>query len=96
MSSVIQSFITELSPKVLGILKGTAKLVIDNEGEVYLNDQGAFAEGGDVDVSLIAKESVFRAILDGTQNPTMAFMTGKLKVEGSATRALKVSDILTK
>jgi len=38
---------------------------------------------------------VFRNILSGEQNPVMAFMSGKLKVEGNTQRALKVSSILT-
>lgn len=50
---------------------------------------------GEADVTLSATESVFRAILAGTQNPAAANMTGKLKVEGSLQRALKVSAILT-
>jgi len=45
-------------------------------------------------VALIASDAVFRAILSGDQNPVMAVMGGKLKVEGSAQRALKVSGIL--
>lgn len=60
-----------------------------------LNDTGARIGDEYADVTLIASEDVFKAILDGSQNPAMAFMTGKLKVIGSSTRALKVSEILT-
>ena len=60
-----------------------------------LDDAGARVGDDDADVTLIASEQVFRNILSGEQNPAMAFMTGKLKVVGSSTRALKVSDILT-
>ena len=49
----------------------------------------------EADVTLIAPEAVFRAILDGSQNAAMAFMSGKLKVDGSNMRAIKVSEILT-
>ena len=66
-----------------------------DEGSVMLSDQGAI-QGDDVaDVTLKASEQVFRDILAGTQNPAMAFMSGKLKVDGSNMRALKVSEILT-
>ena len=95
MSAVVQEFIENLSPKVTGILHGTAKLVITDEGSLMLDDTGARIGDDDADVTLIASEEVFRNILAGDQNPAMAFMTGKLKVEGSSTRALKVSEILT-
>lgn len=95
MSPIVQEFITNLSPKVTGILQGTAKLVITDEGSIILDNTGAVAGDDDADVTLIATEDVFRNILSGHQNPAMAFMTGKLKVEGSSTRALKVSEILT-
>jgi putative sterol carrier protein len=95
MSTIVQEFIDNLSPKVSGTLQGTAKLVITDEGSIMLDDTGARAGDDDADVTLIASEEVFRNILSGDQNPAMAFMTGKLKVEGSSTRALKVSEILT-
>ena len=55
----------------------------------------ARAGDDDADVTLIASEDVFRDILSGDQNPEMAFLSGKLKADGSSTRALKVSEILT-
>ena len=96
MNQVIAAFIENLSPKVTGTLQGTAKLVIKNEGSVMLDNTGAHAADEAADVTLIASEDVFRAILDGSQNPAMAFMSGKLKVDGSSMRALKVSEILTR
>ena len=50
---------------------------------------------GTADVVLSARDEVFRAILSGDQNPVMAYMSGKLRVEGNVQRALKVSGILT-
>ena len=99
MSALIESYITELTPKARGAIRGSAKLVITGEGAVMLDESGARAasEAGDevADVVLIASDEVFRNILSGEQNPVMAFMSGKLKVEGNAQRALKVSSILT-
>ncbi|MHA7850876.1 SCP2 sterol-binding domain-containing protein [Roseovarius sp.] len=99
MSALIQSYVEALTPKVVGTLRGTAKLVISGEGAVMLDETGARAcdvadEADEADVALIASDAVFRAILSGDQNPVMAVMGGKLKVEGSAQRALKVSGIL--
>ena len=68
----------------------------DDAAQASCAETGARAgEDGETDVVLHASEKVFRAILSGEQNPVTAYMTGKLKVEGNAMRALKVSDILT-
>ncbi|MBR9862027.1 SCP2 sterol-binding domain-containing protein [Neptunicoccus sediminis] len=96
MSAVLQEFLDHLSPRVTGTLQGSAKLVIRDHGSVHLTDQGATLSDADADVTLTATEQTFRNILDGSQNPAMAFMSGKLKVDGSNMRALKVSEILTK
>ena len=92
---VVAEFIENLAPKVKDTLQGTAKLVIKGEGSVMLDNKGAHAGDDKADVTLIAPEAVFRAILDGTQNAVMAFLSGKLKVDGSNMRAIKVSEILT-
>ncbi len=93
--SIIEEFIAHLAPRVTGTLQGTAKLVITDEGSIMLSETGAVAGDAPADVTLMASEQVFRNILAGTQNPAMAFMSGKLKVDGSNMRALKVSEILT-
>ncbi len=95
MNDVVQAYIENLTPKVRGILKGSAKLVITGEGSVMLSDTGARAGDEAADVTLLASDAVFRDILSGDQNPVIAFMSRKLKVEGSVQRALKVSAILT-
>ena len=95
MSTVIERYIDTLAPKARGAIRGTAKLVITGEGAVMLDETGARAGDETADVTLIASDAVFRDILSGDQNPVMAFMSGKLKVEGNTQRALKVSSILT-
>jgi putative sterol carrier protein len=84
-----------LNAKAKGAIKGTAKLVITDVGSVVLSEDGAVQSDADADVTLKATEAVFRAILEGDQNPITAVMTGKLKVDGNQMRALKVSEILT-
>ncbi len=97
MSAVLEEFITFLGPRVAGRLQGRAKLFVKDEGAVILDKDGArAADGQEADVTLTASEKVFRAILSGDQNPATAYMTGKLKVDGSLQRALKVSAIFTR
>lgn len=95
MSAVTEEFVTFLDPRAKGEVHGTAKLVISGEGAVMLDETGARVGDEVADVTLTATEAVFRDILSGDTNPVMAFMSGKLKVDGSTQRALKVSAILT-
>ncbi len=95
MSDILETFIEVLDLRVCGVLKGTAKLILEGEGSVMMDAEGARPGDGEADVTLQASEAVFRAIMEGSQNPVMAYMTGKLKVEGNPQRALKVSGILT-
>ncbi|MBA2568763.1 MAG: SCP2 sterol-binding domain-containing protein [Actinobacteria bacterium] len=51
-------------------------------------------EGGeDADVTIRASEETFQAIASGEQNPTTAYMTGKLKVDGDMGAALKLQKL---
>lgn len=94
MPTTIEEFVEIIHPKVIGKIKGKAKLVITDQGSVMVSETGAWAGDEAADVTLISSAEVFKNIFDGGQNPSMAFMSGKLKVEGSPTRALKVSAIL--
>ena len=51
-------------------------------------------EDGDADTTFECKLETFEAILDGRQDPSLAFMMGKLKVRGSMGLALKLNAIL--
>ena len=95
MTDILNQVCAELQPRVAGVLKGTARLDIAGEGSVMLDGDGARVGDGPADVVLKASLPVLRAIVAGTLNPVMAVMAGKLKVEGSAQRALKVGAILT-
>ena len=70
---------------------------IDGAGvwKVDVTDAGVnVTEGGtDGDVTIRASEDTFRAIASGEQNPTTAYMTGKLKVNGDMSAALKLQKL---
>jgi putative sterol carrier protein len=48
---------------------------------------------GDADVTISASEETFQKIVDGEQNPTSAYMTGKLKIKGDMGAALKLQKL---
>lgn len=48
----------------------------------------------DADTTLICSIATFDAIMDGRQDPNVAFVMGKLKVQGSMGLALKLNGFL--
>jgi len=49
--------------------------------------------GGDADVTISASEETFEKIIAGEQNPTSAYMTGKLKIKGDMGAAMKLQKL---
>jgi putative sterol carrier protein len=59
-----------------------------NDGKVDV------AEGGEsADVTISADEENFMKIVRGEQNPTTAYMTGKLKIKGDMGAAMKLQKL---
>ena len=94
MSDVITHAVNAMSAKLKGTFDGTAKFVIEEEGALMLDAQGVRAGDEPADVTLTASVETFRAILDGNLSPTMAFMGGKLRVEGDMSTAMKLGSAL--
>ena len=93
MSSTIDTAVERLSAKVQSF-DGVAKFVIKDEGAVMIDENGVRAGDEDAEVTLTASAEVFEAILEGDMNPTTAFMTGKLSVDGSMGMAMKLASAL--
>jgi putative sterol carrier protein len=96
MSDVIEAAVVALNQKLGGAgFSGTAKFVIPDEGAIMLDDAGAHAGDDAADVTLTADTDTFRAIIDGALNPTSAFMTGRLKVDGDMGAAMRLGSALS-
>lgn len=94
MSDVVTQAVAALNDKIGGGFDGTAKFVIEDEGSIIIDESGARAADEEADVTLTASADTFKAILDGEQNPTAAYMTGKLKVDGDMGTAMRLSGVL--
>ncbi len=96
MSDVISSAVEALSAKVSGGFDASAKFVIEGEGAIMIDAEGVRAAdaGEEADVTLAADADTFQAILEGDLNPTSAFMSGKLRVEGDMGVAMKLGSLL--
>jgi putative sterol carrier protein len=101
MSEIVTGAVKALNERLEGGgLPGTVKFVILDEGTVLIDEDGARAPeapAGDApaDCTMTASADTFRGLLDGGINPTAAFMSGKLKVEGDMGLAMKLGALLS-
>lgn len=94
MSAVIDTAVTALAAKFSGGFAGIAKFVIPGEGSIVIDGNGVRAGEDDADVTLTADADVFQQILSGDLNPTAAYMTGKLTVDGNLGLAMQLGSAL--
>ncbi|MGR3363705.1 MAG: SCP2 sterol-binding domain-containing protein [Maritimibacter harenae] len=95
MSDVIDAAVTALNEKLEGEeFDSTAKFVIEDEGAVMVDGNGARAGDDDAEVTLTASADTFEQMMNGDLNPTAAFMGGKLAVDGDMGVAMKLGGIL--
>lgn len=94
MSDVIDQAVNELNAKLGGSFDGSAKFVIPGEGSIVMDEQGAREGDDDTEVTLTADAETFQEILDGSLEPTTAFMSGRLKLDGDMGQAMKLAGAL--
>ena len=94
MSDVIDGAVKALNEKMDGGFDGMAKFVIEDEGAIMVDSDGARAGDEEADVTLTANADTFQSMMSGDLNPTAAFMSGKLAVDGDMGMAMKLGSIL--
>lgn len=95
MSDVINAAVKALNEKMgEDGFDGHAKFVIEGEGSVVIDSDGARAADEDADVTLTADADTFESILQGDLDPTAAFMSGRLSVDGDMGLAMKLGSVL--
>lgn len=95
MSDILEQAVSALNDKLGGAdFGGSAKFDIAGEGSIILDSSGARTSDEEADVTLSADVETFQGILSGETNPTSAFMTGKLSVDGDMGLAMQLANVL--
>ncbi|WP_406644420.1 SCP2 sterol-binding domain-containing protein [Aliisedimentitalea scapharcae] len=95
MSDILEQAAAELNEKISASgFDASAKFAIADLGTIVLDANGARVSDDDADVTLSADTETFQAILTGELNPTSAFMTGKLTVDGDMGIAMQLASAL--
>jgi putative sterol carrier protein len=63
-------------------------------GSIVLDQNGARVGDDDADVTMTADAETFQAIIEGELNPTAAFMSGKLTIDGDMGTAMKLASAM--
>jgi putative sterol carrier protein len=70
-------------------IDGAGSWLVDvDDGKVTVTE-----DGGDADCTISASSETFMKIANGEQNPTAAYMSGKLKVKGDMGQAMKLQKL---
>ncbi len=95
MSDVIGGAVEALQGRLGdGGFDSIVKFEIEGEGGIIVDGDGVRAGDDDAECTLSADADTFQQIMDGSLNPTAAFMTGKLTVDGDMGLAMKLGAIL--
>ena len=97
MSETIEAAVEAMRGKFGDGIDGAALFVLEGAGAVLVDEEGVRAADEDTaaDVTLSASVETFRAILDGDLSPTVAFMSGRLAVQGNMGFAMKLGAMMS-
>lgn len=95
MSKLIEKAVIALNDRLSGEgFDSVAKFVLEGAGTIVIDGSGARAGDEAADVTLSASAEVFEQILSGDLNPTAAFMSGRLSVDGDMGAAMRLGSLL--
>ena len=95
MSTIIDKAVAAITEKVGASYDGSIKFAIADEGSIVMDADGVRASDDETSCTLSADAETFEGILSGDVNPTSAFMTGKLSVDGDMSEAMKLAAVLS-
>ena len=96
----LEDVTAQIKQKMAGAagLRARAKFDFGEEGRVFVDTKQTppviSHDDEPADVTLQCSLETFSRILAGTQDPNVAFMTGKLKIKGSMALAMRLNAVL--
>ncbi|HIP23734.1 MAG TPA: SCP2 sterol-binding domain-containing protein [Rhodobacteraceae bacterium] len=96
MSEILDAAVKALSDKLGGDgIEGSIKFEIEDTGAIRIDENGASIDDSEADCTITADPEVFQDLLAGNLNPTSAFMSGKISIDGDMGMAMKLGSLLT-
>ena len=88
-SRIDESKLAGVNNSYLFDIEGEGQWLVDVKDNKLTVNEG----GGDADVTITTSGDTFEKIAAGEQNPTTAYMTGKLKIKGDMGAAMKLQKL---
>lgn len=96
MDNFLKNAIKSIEDKIKGSdVEGSIKFKVEEIGSIVISDGIVSESDKDTDCTLISDAETFQGMFNGEIEPTSAFMTGKLKIEGSMGTAMKFNSIFS-
>ena len=95
MSAALNAAVAALEEKLGGSsFDGSVKFDIEGEGAIVIAGDTVSASDDDADCTISASLDTFQDLFSGDLDPTAAFMTGKIRIDGDMGVAMKLSGLL--
>ncbi len=95
MSEIVSAAAAALASKIGDAgFDGSVKFELTGEGVIRIVDGAVTTEDGDADCTITADPDTFKDMFEGEIDPTAAYMTGKIKVDGDMGVAMKLGQLL--
>ncbi|HWK12944.1 MAG TPA: SCP2 sterol-binding domain-containing protein [Rhizobiaceae bacterium] len=72
----------------------SVKFDLGGDGVIVIDGAKVSTQNADADCTIKLSKDDLESLMSGDLNPTMAFMQGKLKVEGDMSVAMQLSQVL--
>ena len=88
-----------IAEKIRGRVSGSGfdksvKFDLGSDGVIVVDGQSVSTEDAGADCTITMSKDDFESLMAGDLNPTMAFMSGKLKVAGDMSIAMQLSQVI--
>ena len=89
----------EIADKIAGKAEGSdfsrsVKFDLGSDGVIVIDGQSVSTTDAEADCTISLSKDDLESLIAGELNPTMAFMQGKLKVDGDMSVAMQLSSVL--
>tara|TARA_B100000900_G_scaffold388158_1_gene379963 strand:+ start:107 stop:400 length:294 start_codon:yes stop_codon:yes gene_type:complete len=96
MDNFLEDAIKSIEDKIKGSdVDGSIKFKIEDLGSIVISEGIVSESDIETDCTLISDAETFQGMFNGEIEPTSAFMSGKLKIEGSMGTAMKFNSIFS-
>lgn len=95
MSERLNTAAEKLQGKLDGSgFRGSVRFDMSEDGFIRIQDESVTTEDGEADCTIAGSMDTFHEMFEGDLDPTSAFMTGKIRIEGDMGVAMRLAQVL--